>query len=62
MKVGRDEDLLDGAPDGAAVASAPDLSGRVAALKDRAAGLRGPVVPGGERARMGRGIDTGALR
>lgn len=48
------------APDGAA--EAPDLSGRIAALRARASGLRGAVVAGGARARMDGGVDTSTLR
>ncbi|SLN27939.1 hypothetical protein [Roseisalinus antarcticus] len=41
---------------------AAGLDARAAALRNRAAGLRSPVVPDETRRRMGRGIDTTALR
>lgn len=55
-------EVLAGVPETEAAAAAPDLGARIAALNARADALRGPVVPNGTRTRMGRGIDTGALR
>lgn len=52
--------ILAGAPAAAAGPAAPPAE-RIAALRSRAAALRGPVIDGAARARLSRGIDLSAF-
>ena len=53
-------DILAGVPADREPVVAP--ASRIAALEARAASLRGPVIDGATRARLARGVDSGALQ